>query len=162
MFLNLIHKTKARLIYFEKLLAGTSLLLLLSLSLLQVVLRNIFDTGFADIDIISRHLVLFITFMGAALVSDGNKHIKIDCVTALINDDIKQKLKTPLLFISTFICTIFFWHSSLFWQDEFRYAPDNEQLALYLSLILPLGFFILGLHFFLLGLTHLLNIDVDK
>ena len=162
MLLNLLYKTKLKLIYFEKLLAGTSLLLLLSLSLLQVILRNIFDTGFADIDIISRHLVLFITFMGATLVSERNKHIKIDCVTALINENSKQRLKTPLLFISALVCSIFFWHSSLFWQDEYRYAPDNEQLALYLSLILPVGFFILSLHFFLLALTHNLNIDIEN
>lgn len=162
MLFNLLYKIKIKLIYFEKLLAGTSLILLLSLSLLQVILRNVFDTGFADIDIISRHLVLFITFMGAALVSEGNKHIKIDCVTALINEDIKHKLKIPLLFISALICTIFFWHSYLFWLEEYRYAPDNEQLALYLSLILPVGFFILSLHFFLLTFTHNQNNDVDN
>ena len=31
-----------------------------------------------------------------------------------------------------------------------KYAPDNEQLALYMALILPVGFLTLSLHFFLL------------
>lgn len=148
-----LYKTRNKLIYIEKLFAATSLALLLALSLLQVILRNIFEFGLSDIDVIARHLVLFITFMGAALASEGNQHIKIDCVTSIINENIKQKLKQPLLFVSAVICAIFFWHSLQFWLGEYQYAPDNEQLALYLSLILPLGFFTLSLHFFLLAIT---------
>lgn len=68
---NLFYSAKTKLIYFEKLIAGTSLLLLLILSLSQVVLRNFFELGFSEIDVLSRHLVLFITFMGAALISEG-------------------------------------------------------------------------------------------
>lgn len=151
--LNILNRTKSKLIYIEKLFASLSLVLLLVLSLLQVILRNVFEYGFADIDIISRHLVLFVTFMGAALASEGNNHIKIDCVTSIINETIKQKLKRPLLLISAFICAAFCWHSIRFWLDEYHYAPDNEQLALYLTLILPLGFFILSFHFTLLTLT---------
>ena len=141
------------LITIEKSLAGLSLLALLILSLAQVVMRNLFEIGFSDIDTITRHLVLFVTFMGAALVSEGNQHIKIDCVTSVINNKKKQKLKIPLLLISSFICSIFFWYALQFWIDERSYAQNNEQLALYLALILPFGFFTLSLHFLLLSLT---------
>lgn len=151
---DFLYKSKTQLIYIEKLIAGTSLLLLLILSLSQVILRNFFEIGFSDIDVIARHLVLFITFMGAALASEGNRHIKIDCVTSIINAANNQRLKRPLLFISSLICSVFFWHSLRFWLDEKLYAPDNEQLALYMALILPVGFFILCLHFLLLALTH--------
>jgi len=152
--LAFLFKTKEILITIEKSLAGISLLVLLVLSMSQVVMRNLFETGFSDIDTVARHLVLFITFMGAALVSEGNQHIKIDCVTAVINNSKKQKLKTPLLLISSLICSIFFYYALLFWLDEKSYAQSNEQLALYLALILPFGFFILSLHFLLLGLTQ--------
>ena len=147
-------KIKETLIIIEKYLAGISLLTLLILSISQVVMRNLFEIGFSDIDTITRHLVLFVTFMGAALVSEGNQHIKIDCVTSVINNSKKQKLKTPLLLISSFICSVFFWYALQFWIDENSYAQSNEQLALYLALILPFGFFILSLHFLLLGLTQ--------
>jgi len=147
-------KIKEILIIIEKTLAGISLLALLVLSISQVVMRNLFEIGFSDIDTITRHLVLFVTFMGAALVSEGNQHIKIDCVTSVINNSKKQKLKTPLLLISAFICSIFFWYALQFWIDEKSYAQNNEQLALYLALILPFGFFTLSLHFLLLGLTQ--------
>lgn len=145
---------KEQLITIEKLLAAICLLALLVLSLSQVIMRNLFEIGFSEIDTITRHLVLFVTFMGAALVSEGNRHIKIDCVTAVINDTKKQKLKKPILLISSIVCGVFFWYALLFWLDEQSYAQANEQLALYLALILPSGFFILSLHFLLLGLTQ--------
>ena len=153
MFLHFIQKIRIRLIQFEKLLAGSSLLLLLCLSITQVLLRNIFEFGFY-IDVIARHLVLFITFMGAALASEGNQHIKIDCVASVISDRLKQNLKRPLLIASSAICGIFFYYAIQFWISEYKYAPDNEQLALYLALILPLGFFILSLHFLLIALVN--------
>jgi len=152
--LAFLFKIKEILITIEKSLAAISLLVLLVLSMSQVVMRNLFEIGFSDIDTITRHLVLFVTFMGAALVSENNQHIKIDCVTAVINNSKKQKLKTPLLLISSLICSVFFYYALLFWLDEKSYAQNNEQLALYLALILPFGFFILSLHFLLLGLTQ--------
>lgn len=143
---------KQKLIFFEKLLAALCLLLLLLLSLSQVIMRNLFELGFAELDTLTRHLVLFVTFMGAALISEGNKHIKIDCVTATISERSKQKLKRPLYFISALVCSIFSWYAVVFWLDEKNYAPASEQFALYLALILPAGFIILSLHFLLLSL----------
>ncbi|RDH82380.1 MAG: hypothetical protein DIZ80_08780 [endosymbiont of Galathealinum brachiosum] len=146
-------KTKTVLIKLEKLIAGFSLLLLLILALSQVILRNFFELGFAEMDTISRHLVLFITFMGAALASEGNQHIKMDFINSLLKPSFKEKIKVPLILISAIICAIFFWYALNFWLDEKTYAPANEQLALYLALVIPIGFFILSLHFFLLTLT---------
>ncbi len=117
-------------------------------------MRNFFELGFSDIDVISRHLVLFITFMGAALASEGNKHIKIDCISAAMTSALRERLKLPLVIISSFICAIFFWYAFQFWLDEKQYAPDNEQLALYMALILPVGFLVLSLHFLLIALSQ--------
>jgi len=151
---NIACKSRQKLIYFEKVIAAISLLALLVLSLSQVILRNFFELGFSEIDVIARHLVLFVTFMGAALISEGNRHIKIDCVTSVIRDSLKSRIKAPMLFISSVISFIFFWYALQFWLDENQYASTNELLALYMALILPLGFFILGLHFLLLAISH--------
>ena len=52
---------KHGLIHVEKWIASLSLLLLLVFTLVQIIARNFFDTGFPVLDIISRHLILFIT-----------------------------------------------------------------------------------------------------
>ncbi len=148
-----ICKFKKKLVAIEKTIAATSLLLLLILAISQVVLRNVFELGFSNIDVISRHLVLFITFMGAALAAENSQHIKIDVINSFLKPTTKEKLKRPLLLISAIVTAVFFYYALQFWLDEKLYAPQNEQLALYLALIIPCGFFILSLHFFLLALT---------
>jgi len=147
---NIFSLAKEKLIAAEKIIAATSLIILLFLSLSQVILRNFFELGFSEIDTVSRHLVLFITFMGAALACEGSQHIKMDFMNSLLKPTFKQKIKKPLLLISATICAIFFWYALQFWLDEKRYAPNNEQLALYLALIIPVGFFTLSLHFLLI------------
>ncbi len=146
-----IHKLKKKLIVIEKMIATTSLLLLLILVIIQIILRNVFELGFSNIDIISRHLVLFVTFMGAALAAENSQHIKIDVINSFLKQSTKEKLKRPLLLISATVTALFFYYALQFWLDEKLYAPQNEQLALYLALIIPCGFFILSLHFFLLA-----------
>lgn len=152
-WLKLIFKIKHGLIIFEKLVGGSSLILLLILAVFQVVARNFFDMGFTHLEVITRHLILFIIFMGAALVSEQNKHIKIDILTPLMSTGQQEKLIRPLLFISSIICGLFAWYAIGFWLDEWQYAPVYERWSVYLALILPIGFFILSLHLLLLTIT---------
>jgi TRAP-type transport system small permease protein len=151
--LDFIFKLKRGLITFEKYVAASSLLLLLIFTLTQIIARNFFNSGFSDLEAISRHLVLFIAFSGAALISEQNNHIKIDILSAFLNAQQKQKLARPLLIISSLVCGIFTWHASRFWLDELSYASPHELWIVYISLILPVGFSVLCLHFMLLAIT---------
>lgn len=154
MISDFFYRIRLSLIRLEKFLGALSLIVLLGIALTQVILRNFFELGFSDMDVIARHLVLFVTFMGAALASEGNRHIKIDCISTAIKQTSREKLRRPLLSISSVICGIFFWYALMFWLDEYEYAPDNEQLAVYMALILPLGFLVLSLHFFLIAISR--------
>ncbi len=152
-WLTMVFKLKHGLIFFEKIVAASSLLILLILAVIQIIARNFFDTGFAQMDIITRHLILFIIFMGAALVSEQNRHIKIDILIPFLNEQQQEKIIRPLLLLCAIICAIFAWHAVTFWLDEWQYAMPNERWSVYLALILPIGFSILSLHLFLLALT---------
>ena len=152
-WLKIIFTIKHGLITFEKLIAASSLLLLLLLAIIQVIARNFFDTGFSHMDVVTRHLILFVIFMGAALVSEQNKHIKIDILTPFLSTEQQEQLIRPLLLLSAFVCAIFAWFALSFWLDEWQYAPANESWSVYLALILPVGFSILSLHLLLLTIT---------
>lgn len=160
-WLGIIFKIKHTLIIIEKILAASCLLLLLALSVFQLLARNLFDLGFSNLDVIARHLILFIIFMGAALISEQNKQIKIDILTPFLTTKQQKILIRPLLFISSFISAIFGWYAVIFWLDELQYAPVNEVWSVYLMLILPIGFFILALHLFLLTITGFENIQTN-
>ncbi|MCK5663015.1 MAG: TRAP transporter small permease [Thiotrichaceae bacterium] len=156
-WLSIIFKIKHALIIIEKVLGASCLLLLLALSFFQLVARNFFDLGFSSLDVIARHLILFIIFMGAALISEQNKHIKIDILTPFLSTAQQKSLIRPLLFISATISAVFGWYAVIFWLDELQFAPANELWAVYLMLILPVGFFMLALHLFLLTITGFEN-----
>ena len=137
----------------EKILASLSLLLLLIFTIIQLLARNFFDYGFPQLDIISRHLVLFILFMGAGIVSENNNHIKIDILSTTHYNTRTLRIEKPFMFLASITCFIFTWYSANFWLDEFKYAQSNELLSAYFSFILPFGFIILSLHFLLLSIT---------
>lgn len=140
------------LVVLEKMLVAASLLLLLAFTLIQVIARNFFDTGFPDLDIISRHLVLYIAFLGAALITEDQKHIKIDFLVHFFTDKQKQMLLRPLSVMAAMICITFAWHAARFWLDEWHYASEQERWIAIMAIILPVGFALIALHFVLLAL----------
>ena len=162
LWLSWIYKFKHGLILFEKVLAASCLILLLGLAMFQLVARNFFDAGFSQIDTLTRHLILFIIFMGAALVSEQNNHIKIDVLTHFLSEQRQEQLVRPLILLSGIVCAVFAWYSYGFWLEELDYAPANERLAAYLTIILPAGFSILSLHLLLLTITGFEHLEDKK
>ena len=60
------------------------LLAMISLSFLQVVLRNVADAGFVWIDPLLRHLLLWIGFLGALLATRTGRHISVDALSRVL------------------------------------------------------------------------------
>ncbi len=133
----------------ESFMAGASLLLLLSLVFGQVLARNFFGTGIPNADILSRYMVLYVAFFGAALAVESNKHIRIDVVAACMKPERIRILQPPLYLISSLLCGAFTWASIRFWYDDWQYVAEHERWTSILALITPFGFFLLSLHFLL-------------
>jgi len=145
-----INKLQQVLGFAEKWLAGISLGLLVILTVIQAIARNGFNTGFSDLEILSRHLVLFIMFSGAALVTTDRRHIKIDILKHLLPSACKRILAVIIYLISASICFLLAWYAAHFWIEEWHYASGPEQWPLFLALIIPLGFLSIGTHFLLM------------
>jgi TRAP-type transport system small permease protein len=136
----------------ESFMAGASLLLLLSLVFGQVLARNFFASGIPHADILSRYMVLYVAFFGAALAVEQHKHIRIDLVAAFLDTRRIRKLRAPLYLISAGLCTIMTWAAMRFWYDDWQYVAEHERWSSILALITPFGFSLLSLHFLLGGL----------
>jgi TRAP-type C4-dicarboxylate transport system permease small subunit len=141
------------LIVFEKSVAIASLVSLLALSLMQIIARNFFDSGFNHVDVITRHLVLCVAFVGAALACDTDGNIKIDILATLLPQRFKKILFRPLIVFASAIAITLTWHALRFWQEEWQYAAESERTEVLFALVIPAGFAILALHFVLLGLS---------
>jgi TRAP-type transport system small permease protein len=152
----MLDKPRAALLYLQRRLtrietwlAGLSLLLLLALTLAQIIARNLFETGLPMADSITRYLVLYVTFFGAALAVDSQRHIRIDVVSAWLSDAWLDRLHRPLHLLAGVVCLLLTQAAVRFWLDEWQYAAMQVRWQVLVNLILPLGFGLLTLHFLL-------------
>ena len=137
------------LIRLDGFMACTSLLLLLLLVMAQVVMRNLFDGGIPHADILSRYLVLYVTFFGAALAIEQHRHIRIDVLTIFLDPEQLQGLRRPLYLLSAAVCVVLTWAAIRFWYDDWQYIAEHERWSSILALITPFGFGLLTVHFLL-------------
>ncbi len=133
----------------ETVLAGLSLLLLIALTLMQILARNLFDTGLPLADTFTRHLVLYIAFLGATLAADSQRHIRIDSLATWLSARARGRLHRPLHAIAMLVCAALTQAAARFWLDEWQHAVAQERWQALFSLILPVGFGLLTLHFLL-------------
>jgi len=137
----------------ESLIAITGLLLLLLLSLAEIIARNFFHTAVPGAEVLDRYLVLWVSFLGAALAV-RERHIKIDAVAVWLPETWRRRLERPIFLVSALVCGGLFWAAVQFWREEWTYAPATEKWITVLGVIIPLSFFLLTFHFslrFLIG-----------
>ncbi len=145
----MIKKLEQVLVNIESFIAALSLFSLLALSLFQIITRNFFNFGYAEIEIINRNLLIICGTMGAVLATSKLRHIKIDALTTFLNHRQISLLCCPLALFSATVCAFMCYYSTIFVMDEWQYAPANERWALPFTLIYPVGFGLLSLHFVL-------------
>ncbi|MDT8388310.1 MAG: TRAP transporter small permease subunit [Thiogranum sp.] len=150
--MELLRSLRDRLVQLETALAAISLLLLLLLAVLQIVARNFFDTGIASADTLTRYLVLYITFFGAAVAIDRDRHIKIDAISTLLSPQALRTLYRPLRAVAALVCGFLSDAAIRFWLDEVNYAAAHERWQIYVGFVIPLGFVLLTLQFVLAAL----------
>lgn len=146
----MIEKFEQSLVKVESIIAALSLFLLLALSLFQIITRNVFNFGYAEIEIINRNLLVVSGAMGAVIATSKLRHIKIDALAAIMNERQTAFLRCPLALFSAAVCLLMAYYAGIFVTDEWEYAPANERWALPFTFIYPFGFGLLGLHFLLI------------
>jgi C4-dicarboxylate transporter DctQ subunit len=125
------------------------LLVMLFMAFGQVVLRNFFSGGIVWGDILLRHLVLWIGFLGAALATSGERHLNIDAFTRYLPKRIKGAVATFTNIFAAFVCFLLFNASLTF--IEFEIANKNTVIgdipSWYAQIIIPVGYGLLMFHF---------------
>jgi TRAP-type C4-dicarboxylate transport system permease small subunit len=144
-----IEKLERGLVKAESAVAALSLFLLLALSLVQILTRNVFDFGFPEIEIINRNLLVICGAMGAVIATSKLRHIKVDALTPFMSRRLLSRLRCPVALFSAGVCAVMCYHAAIFVIDEWHYIPANERWTLPFTLTYPLGFGLLGLHFLL-------------
>lgn len=83
---------------------ATVLLGMIALVFSQVVLRGLFNSGISWADVVGRHMVLWIAFLGAMLATRSRQHISIDLASRLIPRRARNALRFILDIVACVVC----------------------------------------------------------
>jgi TRAP-type C4-dicarboxylate transport system permease small subunit len=142
----------------------TVLGLMVLFAFLQVVLRNIFNEGILWGDILLRHLVLWVGFIGASLATREQKHINIDLFGRFLSDKWKNIARLVTNLFSVFICYLLADAGWTFVQDEQMMGTEvfADIPAWYFQTIIPIGFFLMSFRFLVLSINNAADMVLKK
>lgn len=140
----------------EQRLLVTLLSLMILIAFSQIVLRNLFDTGLAWGDPLVRNLVLWVSFIGAALATKEGKHINIDVVSRWMPPRGKILVEAITGLFSSLICALMTFAALKFIKNEAQMGGNTFfGIPLWIpEIILPITFALMALRFSLHSLNN--------
>lgn len=121
----------------------------------QILLRNVFGAGFADMDSLTRLMVLWLGMFGAVVASRKKKHINVDVLSPRLPKKARALVAVGMDIFTVGVClTIAFYAFELLvieWQSGatvFASVPSWLAVA-----ILPATFVLIAFHYVL----HVIN-----
>ena len=120
----------------------TLLLCMIALAGAQIVMRNVFHSGYVDGDQLLRILVLWVGLFGAVVATRDDKHIAIDLLTRYFSAHLALLVRAVVQLFVALICGIISYHSVRFVILEY----DSGTMAFgaipawVAELVLPLAF----------------------
>lgn len=123
------------------------LLSLIGLATLQIVLRNVFETGLPWSEPLLRILVLWTGLVGAVVASREGRQISVDAVSRLLSGRAADATRVLANGFAALIAGVLAAHSARFVASEFEYGSSafGGLPAWPFQAILPLAFAVIAL-----------------
>ncbi|MCH7980878.1 MAG: TRAP transporter small permease [Proteobacteria bacterium] len=132
---------------------NTALVVLLStmmlLAVAQIVLREVFSTGFIWADELIKLLVLWLAMVGSVAASRDNRHIRIDALSHILPDTAIKLTRILVDLFAVAVCAVIAWFSYqyLLLEIEFEDKVLIDTPAWIAHLIVPLAFAVISYRF---------------
>lgn len=154
--MNILKSIDKALTKFEGYILITLLFVMVVMAFLQVVLRNLFSSGILWADIVLRHLLLWLGFLGAAIATSENRHINIDALRRFFSKRMRSAVEVLTDSFAAVICFMLARASWTFVQGEIadRRVLFGDIPSWYAQVIIPVGFGLLVVHFAIRALLH--------
>lgn len=143
----------ARLERFGRLAENAALVVLLGalvlLAVSQIVLREIFETGFFRADELIKLLVLWLAMVGSIAATRDNRHIRIDALSHLLPDKAVIAIRLFVDIFAAVICGVVAWQAWRYLQLEIEFE-DTVLInvpAWMAHVILPAAFALMSYRF---------------
>jgi TRAP-type C4-dicarboxylate transport system permease small subunit len=154
--MNALKKIDLFLNKIEQAVLVTMLSIMVVAAFAQVLLRNIFSAGIPWADILLRHLVLWVGFLGAALATSERRHINIDALRRFLNPRVRSAVDAVTDLFAAGVC---YFLAKAAWTLVAAEMGDKSTLfgdipTWWAQMIIPVGFGLLVLHFVIRSLLR--------
>lgn len=140
----------------EDILLPLLFLLTLLLAVLQIIMRNIFSSGFVWADSLLKVMVLWLGMLGALYATRKRRHIKIDILRHYLKPTIRKLTSRFVYFISGIICLLCSYFSITFLILEYNDGTSAfmQVPSWILESIIPIALFVMALRFIYFAFSH--------
>jgi len=140
--LKKLNSLRTALLKLEDFILIGMLLAAILIAVLQIFLRNVFDSGIVWGDVFLRIIVLWIGMFGAMYASRNDEHINIQLGVKYLSDNIKPYVQAIVYLFTAAICGIVAWYSYEFVLLEYEDASIAfANIPVWLTaVIIPIAF----------------------
>ena len=137
-------------------LETTALVTLLSAMMLlavgQIVLREVFGTGFVWADELVKLMVLWLAMVGSIAACRENRHIRIDALSHILPDLAVKLTRVIVDIFAAFISGVIAWQAWRYLQVEIEYGDTVlvNTPAWIAHIVLPVAFVLISFRFVVL------------
>lgn len=131
---------------------------------LQIIFREVFDTGVFWANELIRLMVLWLAMVGAVAACRDNRHIRIDLISHLLPDKIVTMIRIVVDLFAAVVCGIIAW---LVWEFvklevELEFTVLGDLPVFPAHIIVPLAFALLCYRFVVLVIKQTLELAAGK
>jgi len=119
--MNLLERLERAGSLFETVLLVTLLSSMMLLAVGQIVLREVFNTGFVWADELIKLMVLWLAMVGSIAAARENRHIRIDALSHVLPELGIRVIRIFVDLFAAFVCGVIAWHAWKYLQVEIEY-----------------------------------------
>lgn len=153
-----------KLLHLETIILVSTFLIILTIAVLQIVLRNFFDMGILWADTFLRIAVLWLGMMGALFASRDNNHINMNLGLKYLSGNSLRIVKVIIHLFTALICFVVAWYGVNLLLMEYEDAGNAfAAVPIWITVsIIPIGFTIMGLRYFSLAILLIADQSVNE
>jgi TRAP-type C4-dicarboxylate transport system permease small subunit len=131
------------------------LLLMIGVSVLQIVLRNGFETGLPWGEDLVRVTVLWVALVGSMVATREGRHIRIDALVRFLPDTLRALCFRLVDLAAAGLCAALAWFGSELVAVEFEdgFAAFAAVPVWVTEVVIPVAFGVMGLRYLIHALT---------
>ena len=123
----------------------------------QIVLREVFETGFVWADELIKLMVLWLAMIGAVAASRDDRHIRIDVLSQVLPDSVTRFTRVLVDIFAAVVSAVVAWQAWRYLQLEIEFEDQVliDTPAWIAHVIVPLAFALVSYRFACLALGRL-------